>query len=452
MARNLRGFIRELESEQELIRVKDELLSRFEVPAAIKFLKKKHNKAILFEQIKGYNSPVVTNLLGSKKRLAMALGVKEDEVEEAYLRRKENFIKPKIVENGLIDEVFIEKNIDILKTIPVLTHHEKDAGPYFTASITIARDPETGILGMGVHRIQVKGKDKVGIFLFSPPLSDFLQKAESMGQPLEIAIVNGVPPLVLMSSIFKAPAGMDKFEIAGGLLQRPVDLIKCKTVDIEVPAAAEFILEGEVLSNKREKEGPFGESTGFYFTYNNPVARIRAIRHRKRPIYQALLPFGGEDFALMNLVWGLEHMQELKKTFPFVKDIVFKGVNYMAIVQIEKTSDDHVNNIAEYLLTDPYTKVLIVVDRDVDIYSANEVIWAVCTRMRAAEDVYIKDGLPGMAIDPSLQNEQEANLLTSKLVIDATIPIENKDRYEKIDISGSVKAKVANIMAKYVNP
>ena len=450
MERNFRGFLRELESEQELIRVKDELSSQFEVSAAIKFLKKKYNKAILFEKIKGYNSPVVTNLLGSKKRLAMALGAKEDGVEEAYLRRKADFIKPKIVEGGLTDEVFIEKDIDILNTIPVLTHHTKDAGPYFTSSITIARDPETGILGMGVHRIQVKDKDTVGIFLYSPPLSDFLQKAERMGQPLEIAVVNGVHPLVLMASIVKASAGTNKFEIAGGLLESPLELIKCKTVDLEVPSAAEFILEGEVLPHKREKEGPFGESTGFYFTYDNPVAKMRFIRHVKRPIYQALLPFGGEDFSLANLIWGLEHLQQLKKEFSFVSDVVFSGLNYMAIVQVEKTSNDQIKCIARHLLSNPYTKVLIAVDKDVDIYSTDEVMWAVCTRMRAAEDVYVEEGLPGMAIDPSLEREEGTDLLTSKLVIDATMPSENKDSYEKIDVPGSVKAKVSEIMAKYV--
>jgi 2,5-furandicarboxylate decarboxylase 1 len=450
MVKDFREFVKELESNRELIRVKEELGTRFEISAATSILRKRGNKAILFERVKGYDSPVVSNLLGSKKRFAIAMGVKEEQVEETYLLRKENLIKPETREIGPTDEVVIEKDIDILQKIPILTHHERDAGPYLTAAITVAKDPKTGARGMGVHRVQIKGKDKVGIFLFNPPLSDFFSTAEKLGRPLEVAIITGVHPIILMSSILTVPGGIDKLEIAGGLLQRPVDLSRCKTVDLEVPAPAEFILEGEVLPNKREKEGPFGESTGFYFTYNNPVAKIRAIRYRKGPIYQALVPFGGEDFALVNLVWGLEQMQEVKKRFPSVQDVLFKGMNYMAIVQIDKTSDDQADDIADYLLKNPHTKIIIFVDKDVDIYSSQEVSWAVCTRMRATSDIHVRDGLPGMIIDPSVNGEIGTDPSTSKLVIDATMPLEHEKRYEKIAIPGSIKDKVGAIMAKYV--
>jgi 4-hydroxy-3-polyprenylbenzoate decarboxylase len=176
------------------------------------------------------------------------------------------------------------------------------------------------------------------------------------------------------------------------------------------------------------------------------------IRHRKHPIYQALLPFGGEDFALMNLVWGLENMQALKEKFPFVKDVAFEGVNYMAVVQIDKTSDDQGNDVAQHLLENPYTKVVIIVDSDIDIRFPQEVQWAICTRARASTDVHVKERLPGMPIDPSVQTQKEAGFLTSKLVIDATMPLENKGPYEKIDIPRSVKDKVAALMAKYLEP
>lgn len=452
MARDLREFIRELELGQELIRVKDELSSRFEVSAAINILKRKYNKAILFERIHGYSSPVVTNLLGSKKRLAMALGVKEDEFKTAYLQRKEDLIKPELGENNLPDEVFIEKDVDILKTIPVLTHNAKDAGPYFTTSITVARDPETGMLGMGLHRIQVRGKNEIGICLMSPPLSDFLKKAENKNQSLEVAIINGVHPAILMASVMRAPAGVGKFEIAGGLLREPVNMVKCKTVNIEVPADAEFVLEGEIFHHKKEKDGPFGESSGFYFTTDSPVAKIRFIRHRINPIYQALLPFGGEDFALMNFMWGLELMQDAKKKFPFVKDMIFKGMNYMAVVQIDKTSDDQATHVSEYLLRNPCIKIVVVVDSDIDLYSSQEVLWAICTRMRVATGLHINKDLPGHPIiDPSLVGEQEGDLLTSKLLVDATMPLENRSCYEKIEVPESVRTKIESVMAKYVN-
>jgi 2,5-furandicarboxylate decarboxylase 1 len=452
MARDFREFIRELELEQELIRVKDELSSRFEVSAAVNILSRKHNKAVLFERIHGYSSPVAINLLGSKKRLAMALGVKEDKFNSTYLKRKGASVKPKLVENNLPDEVFIKKDVDILKTIPALTHNAKDAGPYFTASITVARDPETGMLGMGLHRIQVKGKNEVGICLMTPPLSDFLKKAENMNQPLEIAIVNGVHPAILMASVMEAPVGVNKFEIAGGLLQKSVNMVKCKTVNLEVPAEAEFVLEGEIFNHKKEKDGPFGESSGFYWTTDSPVAKIRSISHQISPIYQALLPFGGEDFALFNFMWGLELMQDAKKKFPFIKDMIFKGMNYMAVVQIDKTSDDQATHISDYLLRSPFIKIVVVVDSDIDLCSSQEVLWAICTRMHAATGIHINNDLPGHPIlDPSLVGKEEAEMLTSKLLIDATMPLENKSFYEKIEVPESVRTKIESVMAKYLN-
>jgi 2,5-furandicarboxylate decarboxylase 1 len=447
MAKDLREFIGELEAAQELIRVKDELSSRFEVSAAIKIIRNKYDKAILFERILGYSVPVIANILGSKKKLAMALGVREDEYEAAYLERKDEFIKPELTKNDLPGEVSIIKDVDILKVMPVLTHNEKDVGPYLSSSFTVARDPETGLLGMGLHRIQVRSKDEINIWLLSPPLSVFLQKAEAMNQPLEVAVVNGVHPAVFMASVIKAPTGVNKFGMAGGLMRRPVEMIKCKTVNLEVPADAEFVLEGAILSHKKEKDGPFGESSGFYVATESPVAKIRLIRHRKDPIYQALLPFAGEDSALLNFMTGIELKQDAIQKFPFIKDMLFKGLNYMVIVQIEKTADDQPKQVAEDLLKSPYIKIVVAVDKDIDLYSQQELIWAVCTRLRMDMGVHIVENMPGHPIiDPS----HEGYFLSSKLLLDATVPLGSESCFEKIDVPVAVKTKIGAIIAKYL--
>jgi 2,5-furandicarboxylate decarboxylase 1 len=447
MAKDLRGFIGELEVAQELIRVKEELSSQFEVPAAVKIIKNKYDKAILFERVRGYDVPVISNMLGSKEKLAMALGVRESEYEAAYLERKDTFIKPELKEKDLPGEVSIDKDVDILKVMPILTHSEKDAAPYLSSSFTVARDPETGMLGMGLHRIQVRSKDEINIWLLSPPLSIFLEKAEAMNQPLEVAVVNGVHPAVFMASVIKAPTGVNKFEMAGGLMQRPVEMIKCKTVDLEVPADAEFVLEGAILSHKKEKDGPFGESSGFYVATESPVAKIHLIRHRKDPIYQALLPFGGEDLALLNFIHGTELKRDARQKFPFIKDMLFKGLNYMVIVQIEKTADDQAKQIAEDLFKSPYIKVVVAVDTDIDLSSQQELVWAVCTRLRVDAGVHIIDNMPGHPIiDPS----REGYFLCSKLLLDATAPLENRSCFEKIDVPPAIKTKIAAIIDKYL--
>lgn len=447
MAKNLREFIGELEAAKELIRVKDELSSQWEISAAINILKNKYDKAILFERVRGYDVPVVANILGSRKKLAMALGVGEDEYEAAYLERKDKLIKPELREGGLPDEVSINRDVDILKVMPALTHNEKDAGPYLSSSFTVARDPETGMLGMGLHRIQLRNKDEINIWLLSPPLSVFLQKAEAMNQPLEVAVVNGVHPAVFMASVMRASTGVNKFEMAGGLLQRPVEMIKCKTVNLEVPAEAEFVLEGAILSHKKEKDGPFGESSGFYVATESPVAKIRLIRHRKNPIYQALQPFGNEDSALLNFLSGMDLKQDARQKFPFIRDMVFKGLNYMVIVQIEKTAEDQARQVAEYLLNSPHITVVVTVDKDIDLYSKQELVWAVCTRLRVDTGVHIIKNMPGHPIvDPS----HEGEFLSSKLLLDATVPLEIRSCFEKIDTPAAVKIKVGTIIAKYL--
>lgn len=448
MVKDFRDFIRLLEADGELIRVQESLSTEFEIAAAVSMVRRKQNKAIFFEKVQGYQSSMIANVMGSKRRFAMALGVSEQEVEKTYLRRKHDLIKPQIREDEGSDFVEIERNIDILGAIPVLTHYERDAGPYFTAAITIAKDPKTGLRGMGIHRIQVKDKDKLGIFLSSPPLSNFLKNADDAGQPLEIAIINGIHPLILMASVMRVPSGTDKFDVAGGLLQRPVDLVKCKSMNLEVPSGAEFILEGEVIPRQRETEGPFGESSGFYLTYDNPVAKIRAIRYRKDPVYQALLAFGGEDFAMTNLLWGLEHMQDLKNRFPFVRDVVFEGINFMAIVQVDNTDESQLHDIAEHLFHDPHTKIIICVDKDVDIHSHSEVMWAVCTRMRAPDDLHFKKDLPGLIIDPLVAGSKAENMRITKLLIDATIPPGAGTQLEKVDLPASVKSRVEAMLAK----
>ncbi len=435
MAKDLGEFLDELEGAQGVIRVKDELSPQFEVSAAIKMIKNKHDKAILFERVRGYDVPVVANLLGSKNRLAMALGVREDDYETAYLERKDRVIKTELEENDLPGEVSIDRDVDILKAMPVLTHSEKDVGPYLSSSFTVARDPETGLLGMGLHRIQVRSKDEINIWLLSPPLSDFLQKAEAMNRPLEVAVVNGVHPAVLMASVIKVPTGVNKFEMAGGLMQRPLEMIKCKTVNLEVPAGAEFVLEGRILSHKKKKDGPFGESSGFYVMTESPVAKIHLIRHRKNPIYQALLPFGGEDLTLLNFMTGIELKRDVQKKFPFIKDVLLKGLNYMVVVRMEKTADDQARQVAEDLLKSPYIKIVVTVDEDIDLASQQEILWAVCTRLRMETGVHVIENMPGHPIiDPS----QGGYFLTSKLLLDATMPLESRSCFEKIDVPAAV--------------
>ncbi|MFC1951486.1 UbiD family decarboxylase domain-containing protein [Chloroflexota bacterium] len=219
---DLSSFLEELEARDELIRVSEPLSARHEAAAAIKMMAKKQGKALLMDNIKGYSIPVIGNLLGTTRRLAIALGVDENDLPAAYLERRNKPIKPMMVTEAPVQEVVIDGEIDILLTMPVLTHYLKDAAPYFTCAFVVARDPVTGVHGLGIHRIQVKGKDTLGISFASPPLSDFLAKAEQQGKPLEIAIVSGADPIMHFTSPQYALPGVDKYEISpAGWLNSP---------------------------------------------------------------------------------------------------------------------------------------------------------------------------------------------------------------------------------------
>ena len=185
--------------------VGEELSVRHAIPAAIKLIAEKYGFVALLTKVKGYNAVVTGNLLGAKRRLAMAMGVKESDLAEVYLDRRKKPIKPPPVNNGPVRENILSGDIDIIKTIPVLTHHEKNAEPYITTGVIISKDPETGNRGMGIHRIQVKGPRTLGIFLNNLSVAAFLKKTEKRREPLEIAIASGLDPVSLFSQSYGPP-------------------------------------------------------------------------------------------------------------------------------------------------------------------------------------------------------------------------------------------------------
>lgn len=453
MYKDLREFLEELKRSKEVLEINDELSTQYEIAGVMKYLDKLQGSCLLFKRVKGYDIPIVGNLLGRKKRLAIAMGVDEKSIAEEYLIRRENPIKPKIVSNGPVKEVVI-KDVNIVKTIPVLTHFARDVSPYLTSAVTIAKDPETGIRGMGIHRVQIRGDKEVGIALATPPLSNFLKKADEKGEPLEIAIAIGLDPITFFSSVIWAPEGIDKFDIAGGLAKSPIELVKCESVDLEVPASAEVVLEGYLTPNKRVPEGPLGESSGYYFTFESPVGEIKVITHREKPIYNALMPFTTEESVLMDLSWELDNLKSIQTVFPNVLKVHMRMLGFIALIQIDKKNEDDPFRVIEHIISShPYAKIIVVVDKDVDVDNPQEIDWAISTRFQPDKDMLVKSDLPGFMLDPSSEGGEmafETPILitkTSKLGIDATKPIDQPERFEKIDVPPKVREKVMEVIA-----
>ena len=207
--KDIREFVDRLEREGELIRVKEELSPVHEISALFERLGKEENPAALVEKVKGHTVPVVGNLFATRKRCALALEMSEGNLQEEYDKRKKLSIPPKSVKEALVKQVVHKDDIDLSKILPVLTYHERDAGPYITQGFVFLKHPVTGIYSMGIHRLQVKDKAKLGVYLSAGNSLEILRMAEAKGQALEVAVVVGVDPCIMYAAAPFLPPGMD---------------------------------------------------------------------------------------------------------------------------------------------------------------------------------------------------------------------------------------------------
>lgn len=447
MFNDLRGFIDLLEKKDDLLNVPVELSPNQEAAAAIRLVEESTGKAARLSKIKGSLFPMVGSLLGHRRRVETAFG-NPSNLLALYAERRKQLIAPKLVRDGPVKEIVHTRPIDIPGIVPVLTHHEGDVGPYLTSAIAVARDPETGILSCGIHRVQIKGGDRIGILLNNPPIAAFLRKAEANKKPLPIAFVVGCDPLTLLASVIRAPEG-EKFAIGGGLASRPIEMVRCVSSDLEVPAHAEFVLEGELLPGIRETEGPFGESSGYYLGYESPVGRIHSVMHRKDAIYHALVPFSGEDSTLSEFLWEAENLPGLQRKFPSLVRIHIppRSLGLTVLAAVEPTPHTDVKALIQAIWeTMPIAKNVMVVDADVSLEGGADLWWALSTRLRADTGLWKETGGRGMGIDPSTQAGQPV----VRVGIDATALAEDAKLFRRVKVSKAVREKVSLLLKPYL--
>jgi 2,5-furandicarboxylate decarboxylase 1 len=447
MFKDLRDFLHLLDNSGNLSHIREELSPVHEIPGVIELINKEVGSAVFFHQVKGYSVPIVANLLGNKKLLSLAFNTSDDLYQE-YLTRRETLLKPIIVKDGPVKEVIIKDNIDLMSTLPVLTHHSGDVGPYITSGICIAKHPETGLRRMGLHRIRIKGKDSFSIVIASPGMSRIIQKAEEKGMELEIAIAIGLDPMTFFSSVAFVPEEVDKYELAGALRGGPLEIIPAETIALEVPSRAEFILEGRLIPGLKEIDGPFGDSDGYYHGQSSYVGQIDVITHRKDPIYHALMTNTSEDAALIELTWTPELFRHMQVVFPQIKKLRISMIGFHTVIQIEKMSDKDVSQIIQYFYTlNPYSKLIIVVDTDVDIEDPREIEWAIATRCQPDRDIKIIPEVEWMEFDPSAKQVGD-KYYSSIWSIDATKPLDRAERFVRATISPQV---MDNIRSKIIS-
>ncbi len=440
----LREFVKTLDDLGELRKVPVPVDPRYEIPAVLaQVCDTDETPAILFEHVKGHAMPVVSNLLGSKRRLSLALGIDDGDLIQHLLPKLEKRISPFMLKEENERVVFpIDKENAIQKIVPVLTHYAKDSGPYITTGITSARDPRSGIVGRGLHRIEIRENATLGISLLNPPLSDiyaFHKKEESR---MAVAIAVGVDPAILIGTILKSPVGIDKLATVGGLMEMAVATINAETVDVEIPAYAEIVLEGYIDPKKGEQEGILGEVSGYYMSFPSPSIQIKTVSMRRDAIYHGLLPRGPEVDQLLALGHGLNIIPKLKREFPSLLDthLVPGTSGSHLVMSIENDDRGEIRRAVTMALTFPSVKKAVIVNGDVDIRNPMEVEWALATRFQADRDLIILSGLKGQPIDPSI----EGGFMTSKIGMDATRP--STKGFEKIRFPKEIQSRLPYII------
>ena len=425
--RDMREFCNHLEKAGELKRVKRQVEVKYEIAAGTRRMSDSDGPALLFEHVRGYDMPVVGGLCLNRKKALLALGVDDNKAAvEKFLHGLHHPIPTQLVDYGPCKEVIkLGDDVD-LHQLPIPTYSERDSGPYITMGVQISKDPETRTKNAAIYRMELKGKTRLGIMSHAfQHLATQFAKAEAKGEALEVAVAIGLDPVTLYASQAKVAYGVDELSIAGGINGSPVEVVKCETVDLEVPSTAEIIIEGRVLPNVREKEGPFGEFTGYYGQQEmNPIVEITAITHRKDAIYQAGLTGIPTTENHVLKIFGYEcHMYEtLKKMFPEVQTVCYPtsgGVQYVLIVSLQQRYKGEARHLILAALGDASRpKYVVVVDDDIDIYDPEQVNWAIATRCQPAEDVIIIPNVAGGPLDPSAPEKE----VISVMGIDATRP------------------------------
>ncbi len=450
---SMRGFLEMVERSwpSELLRIRESVSTHLEMTSIVFELERMgRSPVVVFENVIGHDMPVVTNIAGNRRLLAGALGVEAADLPTAFRDRCQKYIPCETVDSAPWQEVVFEGDEVDLTALPIPTHFSVDGAPYITAGQIAARDPQSGVDTTGFHRLMLKGRNRLGLSVHSRRrMYEFHRRAEARGESLPAAITLGIHPLHYMGSmVFAYPPGVRKFEIIGGLFGEPYRLARTGIEGLEVPAGAEIVIEGEILAGVHEPEGPFGEFTGYAsFRSTENVFVAHRVKMRRDAMFHSVVSGMSQDHILVSCVTREgEILNALRRNLPNVIAVHVPHRTcgaFLAIVKMKKTSQGEPQQaIMAALGTEFYTKYVIVVDEDVDIFDMNDVMWAVSTRVRAERDIVFIPHSKGAILDPS--SDPEAFTVT-KMGIDATRPL-GRDFAERLTISDDQAARARSIL------
>ncbi|AOY80837.1 UbiD family decarboxylase [Moorena producens JHB] len=482
MARDLRGFIQELEEKGQLRRIKALVDPDLEIAEISNRMLQAGGPGLLFENVKGSSFPVAINLMGTEERVCWAMNRSSPEDLETLGKKLGMLQQPKppkkisqAVEFGKIlfdvvkakpgrdffppcHQVVVEENDLDLNKLPLIRPYPGDAGKIITLGLVITKDCETGIPNVGVYRLQLQSKTTMTVHWLSVRGgARHLRKAVERGQKLEIAIALGVDPLIILAAATPIPVDLSEWLFAGLYGGSGVNLAKCKTLDLEVPADSEFVLEGTITPGEMLPDGPFGDHMGYYGgVEDSPLIRFHCMTHRKDPIY--LTTFSGrppKEEAMMAIALNRIYTPILRQQVSEIVDffLPMEALSYKAaIISIKKAYPGQARRAAlafwSALPQFTYTKFVIVVDETINIRDPRQVVWAISSKVDPVRDVFI---LPNTPFD-SLDFASEKIGLGGRMGIDATTKIPPETEHEwgaTLESDGDVAAMVDRRWAEY---
>jgi UbiD family decarboxylase len=401
----------------------------YDIPA----LMKRHDNGpvLVFNKVKGSSFKIVSGLCGTRNRIFRAIGADSQTYYSRIIDATNHPVPPILEESGPVTEV--REKPDLMK-LPVLTHYEKDPGPYITSGIVVARSPDGKFQNASMHRLLVLDRDHMAIRIVPRHLYALHQEAKKQGKDLQVAISIGNHPAVTVGANSGPKFGVDELGVANALLGGELKLVRCKHVDVKVPAESEIVIEAVIKKDKLVDEGPFVDLTGTYdIVRKQPIVEVVGIMRRKDPIYQAILPGGSEHKLLMGLPKEARMYDGITKAVPEVRGVRLTlggSCWFHAAVSIRKQAEgDGKNALLAAFGSNPSVKHVVVVDEDINIDDVNEVEWALATRFQGDEDMIKIRKARGSTLDPSSDQEK---ILTTKIGFDATIPWNKaKEKFEK---------------------
>jgi len=428
-----RSFLEQLDRAGELTRIRKEVSTEYEMAGIIDAL---GEKPVFFEKVKESGIPVVAGLVSSKELIARGLNIKKEQLLHKLSTAIENPLPPDVVEKGECQEI-VEKTVDLTK-LPIMRYAEKDGGKYIASAIAVIKDPELG-RNTCFHRLMLIDKNRFVARIVEERGTDTALKKS--GGELDIAMCIGNSTAVLLAAATSLPKGVDEMGMANVL--EKTELVKCKTIDVEVPRDCEIVLEGRITKEKAS-EGPFLDLTGIVDKVRQqPVIEIKCITHREKPIYQTILAGRNEHKFLMGMPKEPTIFNEVNKVCE-CKDVYITpgGCSWLhAVVQIKKKSpDDGKKAISAAFEGHKSLKHCVVVDDDINIYDQNDVEWAIATRFQADKAAVILPNQRGSSLDPSGDLTEGKKARTCKMGLDATIPFKEtgkgfgKEGYRKVDL------------------